>query len=211
MIADPAVFAAYLGAVVVLALMPGTDNIYILTRTLSQGRRAGLLAALGIALALTVHVTAVTLGLSQLFLNAPTLYEAVKWAGIGYLTFLAWRAFRSAGSAAWDAAGGAAPMRAARIVAQAFTLALLNPKLAIFFIAFLPQFADPAAGSMTAQLFTLGLCFALVSLALFTAIIFCVAPLGNWLRRHPAFPAWQARLSGTVLGGMALWLALDEV
>jgi len=211
MIPDLAVYVAYVGTVVLLALAPGTDNIYIMTQTLSRGRGAGLLAATGIALALSVHVTAITLGLSQLFLSAPALYQAVRWAGIAYLAWLAWKAFRSADDAAIDLhADAAKPHHALRIVARAFTLALLNPKLAVFFIAFLPQFTDPAAGAMTAQLFTLGLTFALVSLALFTTMIFCIAPLGDWLRHHPAFPKWQARLTGGVLGGMAAWLAFDE-
>lgn len=215
MIPDTTVYAAYVGTVVLLALAPGTDNIYIMTQTLARGRGAGLLAAAGIALALCIHVTAITLGLSQLFLSAPALYQAVRWAGIAYLGWLAWKAFRSADQATIDLHADAAsphrvPGRAARIVARAFTLALLNPKLAVFFIAFLPQFTDPAAGAMTAQLFTLGMTFALISLALFTAMIFCIAPLGDWLRHHPAFPKWQARITGSVLGGMAAWLAFDE-
>ncbi len=213
MLIDTAVYAAYVGTVVLLALAPGTDNVYILTQTLARGRRAGFLAAFGIAIALCIHVTAVTLGLAQLFLNAPALYQAIRWAGIAYLVWLAWRAFRSSNDTifALDPATDRAARKRARIVAQAFTLCLLNPKLAVFFIAFLPQFADPAAGAMTAQLFTLGMTFALLSLAVFAGLILCVAPLGGWLRRHSAFPKWQARATGTVLGGMAVWLALDEI
>ena len=213
MIPDPAVYAAYVGTVVLLALAPGTDNVYIMTQTLARGRRAGFLAASGIALALCIHVTAVTLGLAQLFLNAPALYQAIRWAGIAYLVWLAWRAFRSANEAVYaiDPANDRNARKRAQIVAQAFTLCLLNPKLAVFFIAFLPQFADPAAGAMTVQLFALGMTFALLSLALFMGLILCVAPLGNWLRRHSAFPKWQARATGTVLGGMAVWLTLDEI
>lgn len=212
MLIDPAVYLAYCGTVVLLALAPGTDNIYILTQTLSRGRHAGLLAALGIAGALCIHVTAVTFGLAQLFVNAPTLFQAVKWAGIAYLAWLAWGAFRSAGAASWQI-GATADHRAAgagRTIAKGFALALLNPKLAVFFIAFLPQFTDPTAGGITLQLLTLGITFAVISLSLFTAMIFVVAPMGDWLRRHPGFPVWQARLTGTVLGGMAFWLALDE-
>lgn len=212
MIIDPTVFIAYCGTVVLLAIAPGTDNIYILTQTLSRGRHAGLLAAVGIAAALCVHVTAVTFGLAQLFVSAPALFQAVKWAGIAYLAWLAWGAFRSAREASWDvdAEGGNPSTSARRTIAKGFTLALLNPKLAVFFIAFLPQFTDPASGAMTLQLLTLGITFSVISLALFTSMIFAVAPLGSWLRRHPGFPVWQARLTGTVLGGMAVWLALDE-
>lgn len=210
MIIETTVFAAYAGTVVLLALAPGTDNIYIMTQALSRGRNAGLLAALGIAGALCVHVTAVTFGLAQLFVTAPLLFQTVKWCGIAYLVWLAYGAFKSAKDASWAADVSADSGDARRTIAKGFLLALLNPKLAVFFIAFLPQFTDPAAGSMTLQLLTLGVTFAVISLALFVTMIFCVAPLGAWLRRHPGFPVWQARATGTVLGGMAIWLALQE-
>jgi len=206
---DPTLFAAYAGVVVLMALTPGTDNIYVITRTLSFGRTAGFLAASGIALALIVHVTAITFGLSQLFLSAPDLYTAIRWAGIVYLVWLAWRAFRSSSNATLGHERGTAGARI-RTVSQAFTLCLLNPKLAVFFIAFLPQFTDPGGASMTVQLFTLGLTFALISLAVFSTAIVFIAPVGDALRGHPNFWKWQARISGSVMGTMALWLALDE-
>ena len=206
---DPAIFAAYAGVVVLMALTPGTDNIYIITRTLSFGRAAGFLAASGIAIALTVHVTAITLGLSQLFLSAPELYAGVRWAGIAYLLWLVWRAFTSSSDAAVEKEGGSRGSRL-RVMAQAFMLCLLNPKLAVFFIAFLPQFTDPVGASMTLQLFTLGMTFALISLFVFCAAIFFIAPVGDALRDHPAFWKWQARASGSIMATMALWLVMDE-
>ena len=206
---DPAVYGAYLGTVFLLAITPGTDNIYVLTRTLSQGRSAGFLAAAGIALALVIHVTAITLGLSQLFIAAPALYTGVKYAGIAYLIYLAYRAF--------TADEGAISLRAARdglpkfrIIRQSATLCLLNPKLAIFFIAFLPQFTDAARGPMSIQLFVLGLSFALLSLATFCLAILCVAPIGKALQSSPLFWKWQGRVSGSVLAAMAVWLVTAE-
>lgn len=206
---DPTLFVAYAGVVVLMALTPGTDNIYVLTRTLSHGRSAGFLAASGIAIALTVHVTAITLGLSQLFLSAPALYAAVRWAGIAYLLWLAWRAFRSNPDTELGNTETAKSSRL-RVVGQGFMLCVLNPKLAVFFIAFLPQFTSPENGSMSLQLFTLGLTFALISLAVFSAVIMFVAPIGDALRHRRSFWTWQARISGSILGGMALWLAFDE-
>ena len=139
---DAGVYTAYLGTVFLLAITPGTDNIYVLTRTLSQGRAAGFLAASGIALALVIHVTAITLGLSQLFVAAPNLYLAVKYAGIAYLLYLAWKAFATDEQAiSLRAANGGLPKF--KIIRQAATLCLLNPKLAIFFIAF----HQPGGGS----------------------------------------------------------------
>jgi len=202
---DPAVYLAYLGTVFLLAITPGTDNIYVLTRTLSQGKSAGFLAAAGIALALVVHVTAITLGLSQLFVTAPKLYLAVKYAGVAYLLYLAYRAFAADGNTiSLRAANSGLPKL--RIIRQAATLCLLNPKLAVFFIAFLPQFTAPDRGEMPVQLFVLGLSFALLSLAVFSFAIVCVAPVGKALQSSPLFWKWQGRVSGSVLGGMAVWL-----
>ncbi|MBT3559304.1 MAG: LysE family translocator [Rhodospirillales bacterium] len=202
-------YVAYAGVVVLMALTPGTDNIYVLTRTLSHGRSAGFLAASGIAIALCVHVTAITLGLSQLFLSAPDLYAAVRWAGIAYLLWLAWKAFRASPDTELSAGRGGV-LSKSRVVGQAFMLCLLNPKLAVFFIAFLPQFTNPDNGTMSLQLFTLGVTFALISLTVFSTAILFVAPIGDALRHHASFWKWQARISGGVLGAMALWLALDE-
>ncbi|MEQ8666792.1 MAG: LysE family translocator [Rhodospirillales bacterium] len=208
---DPATYGAFVITALLLALAPGTDNIYIATRTLSQGRRAGLLAAAGVALALTAHVTLITFGLSQLFLSSPELYRAVRWTGVGYLLWLAYRAFTMRPETAWlDTQVAPTGTASRRIVAQGFLLCLLNPKLAVFFIAFLPQFTDPAAGAMTVQLLILGVTFALCGLGIFLVMIFAIAPLGAWLRRHPAFPVWQGRLTGSVLGGMAVWLAFED-
>jgi threonine/homoserine/homoserine lactone efflux protein len=206
---DPAVYIAYLGTTFLLAITPGTDNIYILTRTLAQGRTAGFLAASGIALALVGHVTAITLGLSQLFVAAPTLYAVVKYAGIAYLIYLAYLAFTTDEQAiSLKSTNGGLPKF--KIIRQAAMLCLLNPKLAIFFIAFLPQFTDPTRGSMTVQLFVLGLTFAVMGLGVFCLAILCVAPIGKALQSSPAFWKWQGRVSGTVLASMAVWLVAVE-
>jgi threonine/homoserine/homoserine lactone efflux protein len=206
---DPAVYTAYLGTVFLLAVTPGTDNIYVLTRTLSQGRTAGFLAAGGIALALVVHVTAITLGLSQLFLAAPKLYAAVKYAGVAYLLYLAYKAFTTEESPiSLKTSNGGLPKF--KIIRQAALLCLLNPKLAVFFIAFLPQFTDPNRADMVVQLFTLGLTFAIIGLGVFCLAIVCVAPVGKALQSSPLFWKWQGRVSGSVLGAMAVWLVAAE-
>ncbi len=207
---DPTIFIAYSGVVVLMALTPGTDNIYVITRTLSHGRAAGFLAASGIAIALVAHVTAITLGLAQLFVTSPELYQAVRWSGIAYLGWLAWKTLRATPDTGLEEGSNGKADTRIRVVGQAFMLCLLNPKLAVFFIAFLPQFTSPDSASMTLQLFTLGLTFAVISLALFCLAVVFIAPVGELLRSKPGFWKWQARISGTVLGGMAAWLALDE-
>ncbi len=207
---DPAVYIAYLGTTFLLAITPGTDNIYILTRTLSQGRTAGFLAASGVALALIVHVTAITLGLSQLFVAAPNLYTIVKYAGVAYLIFLAYKAFTTNGEAISLKSSNGGGLPKLKIIRQGAMVCLLNPKLAVFFIAFLPQFTDITRGSMTMQLFILGLTFALMGLGVFCLAILCIAPLGKALQSSPLFWKWQGRVSGTVLASMAVWLVAAE-
>ena len=207
---DPVSYFAFLGSVFVLALTPGTDNIYVLTRTLSQGKAAGLLAASGIALALMVHVAAATLGLGQLFLSAPRLYEAVRYLGIAYLLYLAYGAMTAAATAPEIDERQHGPARH-RIVGQAALLCLLNPKLLVFFVAFLPQFTEAARGSMTLQLFFLGTSFALESLTVFVLMIFLVAPLRGLLLSHAGFWRWQGRATGAVLAALAAWLILSEI
>jgi len=204
---DPTVYTAYMGTCLLLSITPGTDNIYVLTRTLSQGKSAGFMAALGVALALVIQVVALTMGLSQLFLSAPKLYTAVKYAGVVYLLYLAYRAFFSNGNGAMLATSGDR-LANVRIVRQAMTLCLLNPKLAVFYIAFLPQFTDPAGASMAVQLFVLGLTFAVIGLTVFCVAILCIAPIGAALQSSPHFWKWQTRVSGSVLGAMAIWLAI---
>jgi threonine/homoserine/homoserine lactone efflux protein len=202
---DPGLYLTFLGSVFLLALAPGTDNIYVLTRSLAQGKRAGALAGVGIALALSLHITATTLGLSQVFLASPTLYQAVRFLGIAYLAYLAFRAFTAPPEKPELEHSGGGP-QGRRIVGQAALLALLNPKLAIFFIAFLPQFTNPEAGQLAYQLFALGVTFAVESLAVFGMLVLCVIPLRAWLVAHDAFWRWQGKVTGGVLLALAFWL-----
>ncbi|WP_455372700.1 LysE family translocator [Limibacillus halophilus] len=204
---DPGLYLTFLGSVFLLALAPGTDNIYVVTRSLSQGKQAGMLAGLGIAIALSLHVTAATLGLSQIFLASPGLYLAVRYLGIAYLLYLAYRAFSAPAEEPALSAGASGPS-GGRIIREAALLALLNPKLAIFFIAFLPQFTNPAGGQLAYQLFALGLTFAVESLAVFALLVLFVSPLRDWLIGRAAFWRWQSKITGAILLSLALWLLL---
>jgi len=204
---DLNLYVAFTGVVILLAITPGTDNLYILTRALSEGRRAGFLAALGIAFGLMVHITAATLGLSQVFKNAPVAFSVIRWAGIVYLAWLAYQAWQTRVTKI-STAKNPAPLGQVKIIRDAMTLCLLNPKLLLFFIAFLPQFTNPAVGSMNVQFFILGVTFAVESLTVFVLAVIFVAPLGGYLRQHPQFWNRQGKVTGVVLGAMALTLAV---
>lgn len=205
---DPATLAAFWIAALALYAAPGPDMIYVASRAIGQGRRAGVFSALGVFAGLLVHMLAAALGLAAVLAAWPLAFEVVRWAGVGYLAWLGVRtlASRGRGFEAQAAAGRTQPFRIAR---QGFFINLLNPKIGLFFVAFLPQFTDPAAGPLWAQMLLFGAMFNAGGLAwlLVQAVLF--GRLGHWLARHPGAWAWQQRFTGSALLGLAAWLALD--
>ncbi len=179
---DWPLYWTFVAAAFALAITPGPDLTCVVARSLAQGRAAGLLATLGISAAMVVHVALITLGLSRVFLTLPQAYAAIKLAGAFYLAYLAITAFR-AGQSRDVAIATARPLV---ILRQAATSCLLNPKLAVFFIAFLPQFTTPTAGPITQQLFVLGVSFAAIGLTVLASAACAFGPIGRTLSRHPA-------------------------
>jgi threonine/homoserine/homoserine lactone efflux protein len=200
------VFAA---ACVALYLAPGPDMLYIASRSLGQGRRAGLLSCLGIATGLLVHMTGAALGLSTLLVLWPLAYTIVKWLGVAYLLYLGVRMFLERGEVRFDPA---APVRdsAWRIMRQGFFVNLMNPKIALFFLAFLPQFVDPTRGDFAAQMFFFGLLFNAGGFLWIVALALGFGGLGSWMAQRPQLWTWQRRITGGLLVGLALQLALSE-
>src|SRR5262249_29262839 len=142
-------------AAAAMNISPGPSNLYVMSRSLAQGPRAGLVAALGLATGSLFHVTATALGLSVVLRYSPALYAAVKLVGAAYLIFLGLRLLMSKG-AAFAAAPNARHRPHGRIFRESIVVEILNPKTALFFLAFLPQFADPGAGPLAPQLLLLG-------------------------------------------------------
>jgi threonine/homoserine/homoserine lactone efflux protein len=145
----------FTAAALVLNISPGPSNFYVMARSLGQGMRAGLLAACGLALGSLVHVAAAALGLSALFVYSPTAFTLLKLAGAAYLVWLGIRHLRRA-SGAPTALAAAARKSSRRILGESFAVEALNPKTALFFLAFLPQFVDPAAAPVAPQILLLG-------------------------------------------------------
>jgi threonine/homoserine/homoserine lactone efflux protein len=210
MIFDAPTFVAFALASLVVILTPGPDLLYIMSRSVGQGRVAGVVAACGTASGLAVHATAAALGLSSIFAYSPLAYDLIRYVGVAYLLYLAYRAFaaRDEPAAARIAAGRQPDL--ARVFRQATVTNLLNPKVALFFIAFLPQFADPRQGSVALQILVLGAFYIVAGFAFCVAVALAFGAAGDWLLRRPAFRRAQRWLMGTVLGGLALWLALPE-
>jgi threonine/homoserine/homoserine lactone efflux protein len=182
--------------------------LYVVSRSVGQGRRAGLVAVAGTSSGLVVHGMAAALGLSGLFLHAPLAYEILRYAGVAYLLYLAWRAFTARDIPELAGRGGAEPRGWWRVYRQAALTNLLNPKVALFFIAFLPQFVNPHAGHAPAQIAVLAALFIAAGVIFLLALALAFGRIGDWLRARPGFWWVQRWIMGTTLGGLALWLAL---
>jgi threonine/homoserine/homoserine lactone efflux protein len=204
--------AAFLAATLVFAAMPGPAILYAAARTLAQGRSAGLKAAFGIAIGGLVHVAAAALGLSALFHAVPPLYAAVKIAGAAYLVWLGIGMLRARAPEAPDPAQPeTAASTGARAFRQSILVEVLNPKTALFFLAFLPQFVDPAAAlPVPVQFVILGtIVTAIFGAADLVAVFFAAAVAGR-LRHSGRAALWVNRAGGAALVGLGLRLATDR-
>jgi len=198
----------FVAAAMVLLLIPGPAVLYIVARSVDQGRRAGLASSSGIATGSLVHVLAATLGLSALLVSSATAYALVKYAGAAYLIFLGIKKFRERPASA-EEIKHVQPLPLRRIYAQGVLVNVLNPKTAIFFFAFLPQFVSPARGQITLQFLILGLLFAAMGFVSDSVWALLAGSAAGWLRHNPTFTRNQRYVSGTVYIGLGLATAVS--
>lgn len=197
----------FLTASLALIATPGPDMIYVISRGVAQGRGVGLVSAWGTCTGLVVHTALAAAGLTALLRSSATAFTVVKYAGAAYLIYLGVKTLLrrerfDVGESAVPAAGSG------KIFLQGVLSNVLNPKIALFFLAFLPQFVSPASGSAALQMLVLGLTFTVLSLAVFNAIAYFSGTLGGWLGRKPAFAGVLRWFTGSVLIGLGLRLAL---
>ena len=200
---------AFFGVSVLLGLSPGPDNLFVLMQSAQRGWRAGMCVVLGLCGGLVVHTTAVALGLAAVFAASALAFTLLKFVGAAYLAWLAWDALRApvgSGGAAAPAAGGTG-YSAWRMVGRGVVMNLTNPKVLVFFLAFLPQFADPARGGVAAQIMVLGCVFMLATLLVFGAIACFSGVFGTLLQRSARAQWVLNRLAGLVFLGLAVRLA----
>lgn len=202
----PETLITFIGASVLLSLAPGPDNIFVLTQSALYGRKAGIIITLGLCTGLIVHTTAVALGVAAIFAVSVVAFTALKLAGAAYLLYLAWGAFRASANTLDDGPDTTLPDSPA-LYRRGIIMNLTNPKVAIFFLAFLPQFANPETGSMTGQLFTLGLIFIAGALMVFIAIACLAGLIANWLRGSSRAQTALNRIAGLVFAALAIRLA----
>jgi threonine/homoserine/homoserine lactone efflux protein len=203
----PARLPLFVAASLALTLTPGPAVLFIVARSAAAGRRAGLLSVAGVGLGNAVHAVATALGLAALLASSPVAFAAVRWGGAAYLLYLAARKLASRDPVPGELAAEAAPPGRA-VLGQAFLVAVLNPKTLLFFLAFLPQLADPARGAIGGQLLLLGLLFVAIAVATDSIYAVLAGAIGAFLRRHPGFGAWERRISALVYAGLAAVAAL---
>ena len=205
---------AFFGVSVLLALTPGPDNIFVLLQSAQRGWRAGMCVVLGLCLGLVGHTAAVALGLAAVFAASGMAFTVLKVVGAAYLAWLAWGALRAPASVHEAPPGGAAAAGgnggALRMVGRGVVMNLTNPKVLVFFLAFLPQFADPAQGGMARQIMLLGLVFMLATLLVFGAIACFSGVFGALLLRSARAQRLLNRVAGVVFLGMAARLVMAQ-
>ena len=198
----------FLGASLALILTPGQDNLYVMTRGISRGRTAALVSSWGVCAGLMVHTMLAALGLSAILASSAAAFQVVKYAGVAYLIYLGVKTLLDRESFTVPEGEGRSSRGLGGVFAQGVATNVLNPKVALFFLAFLPQFAGASGGA--AQFLALGVIFALLALVITGVIAVFSGALGDWLKSRPG-PANALRYAtGGILIALGLRLALAE-
>lgn len=198
----------FFSAALLLALSPGPDNLFVLAQSAQNGRAAGFAVTFGLCTGLVGHTLAVALGLAAIVKASAMAFTVLKVAGACYLLYLAWQAWRAG---AVDERSVQAPaLSGSSLFRRGIVMNLTNPKVSLFFLAFLPQFADPRLGSMTGQFLQLGLLFILATMIVFGMISLLAGGMGERFRRSPAAMKTVNRAAAVVFVGLAVKLALSE-
>jgi len=198
-------FAAFLAAALAVGASPGPGMLYVVARSVGQGRAAGAVSVLGLSLGSFLNCLAGAFGLSALLAVSPLAYDALRYAGAAYLAYLAYRIATDRGPVAAPEAGRDGH---GRIFRQAVLTNIVNPKSALFYLSFVPQFIDPARGSVIAQFILLGLIFNVGGNSINLIVGLTFGRLGDWLGRHPRAVRVQRWFTASVLGALAATLAL---
>jgi threonine/homoserine/homoserine lactone efflux protein len=205
---EPATFIAYVAIVLGFVFLPGPATLLTIARATTSGTRVGVATGAGVAAGDVIHTFMAIVGLSAIIAASALLFSLIKYAGAAYLIYLGLRAIFE--KTPQDLKARALPITAGKAFRQAVLTELLNPKTALFFLAFLPQFVHPENGMVWLQLTQLGLIFVL--LGLLSTVVFAVgaAGLGRFLRRNPTVLKWQGKIVGGIYCALGIRLALQE-
>jgi threonine/homoserine/homoserine lactone efflux protein len=202
-------FLLFAFASLVLNITPGNDMIYVATRSTSQGVKAGIVSALGIAGGCIVHLLAAVIGLSALIAGSAIAFDIIKYAGAAYLIYLGIKAFVSRQN---DFNVDSKPEKSslAKLFWQGVFTNILNPKVALFFLAFLPQFIHPEKGNAGLQILLLGLWFNFSGTIVNSMVAVLFGKLGNWFANKQGFIKWQNKITGLLLVALGIKVALSS-
>jgi threonine/homoserine/homoserine lactone efflux protein len=203
---EPGALLAFAAIALGMVLTPGPNMIYLVSRSILQGRVAGFVSLAGVALGFVFYLLCAALGITALVMAVPLAYDALRLAGAGYLLWLAWQAVRGPGTP--FAPQALPPDSPARLFAMGFLTNLLNPKIAVLYLSLLPQFIDPA-GAVFAQSVLLGATQIAVSVAVNAVIVLAAGSVAAFLAARPLWQRVQRWMMATVLAGLAVRLALD--
>jgi threonine/homoserine/homoserine lactone efflux protein len=204
----PDTLAVFAVTALLLAYSPGPDNLFVLTQSALKGPWMGVVVTLGLCTGLILHTSAVALGVSAMFQTSAVAFTALKVAGALYLLYLAWGAWHAGPEDLTEEAGTRATFGG--LYLRGILMNVTNPKVAIFFLAFLPQFTAPERGGMVMQMFLLGAVFMLCALLAFSSIAFAAGGIRRWLRRSDRAQVLLNRIAALVFVGLAMKLATAQ-
>lgn len=214
----PETLLSFTGLCLLLAAMPGPDNLFVVLQSAQHGWRAGLSVVVGLCLGVMGHTTAVALGLAAALLASPQALALLQWGGAAYLAWMAWQAWRApvhvlqpVGQGTSEGGAVVAPPASLRMVLRGVAMNLSNPKVLVFFLAFLPQFADAARGPVAGQILLLGGVFMVCTLLVFGGMAYFSGAAGAFLQSSVRARTWLNRVAALVFMGMALRLALGTI
>jgi threonine/homoserine/homoserine lactone efflux protein len=199
----------FTGAALLMVLTPGPNMIYLISRSICQGRKAGVISLFGVIAGFLIHMFAAAIGLTALFLAVPLAYAILKWAGAAYLLYLAWQAVKPRARSPFEAQQ-LPEDSAARLFVMGFLTNVLNPKVAVFYLSIFPQFVSPERGSVFMQSIALGATQITVSFTVNLAIALSAASLARWFATNPRWLVAQRYVMGFVLAGLAVRLAAEQ-
>lgn len=193
----------------ILNITPGADMLYVATRSTGQGVKAGVISSLGVMVGCLVHATAAVIGLSAVIASSATAFTIIKYAGAAYLIYLGVRSFLSRDNS-FSVAENSEAMPDRKIFMQGTFTNVLNPKVALFFLAFLPQFVDPKSDSPALTILLLGIWFTVSGTIVNIVVAIIFGKMGNWLANKEWFVRWQNKITGILLFALGLKIALTN-
>jgi threonine/homoserine/homoserine lactone efflux protein len=205
---EPTKFLLFIGVSWALILAPGPDMLYVISRGIAHGRRAGIVSAIGVVCGILVHTTAAALGLTLILQTSALAFLLVKYVGAAYLIYLGIKSWRDTGALRLQTA--VPTVRSSAVFWQGVLSNVFNPKIAIFFLAFLPQFVEKGNSNVAWEMIFLGVTFACFGLCFLLVVGYSSGTIGRWFTHRPRYTQSLQRLAGGILIGLGIRLALTE-